>query len=726
MKLKELNIKNLLTSIFFLIIGTILFLILFSYDQNDNSFFNNDSSKTQQQNFLNSIGSYSSDILIRTFGISSFLIVIFFFSWSVKLFLSNKAIDWFAPCVAPFSIVILCFLLSNVYAASTEYFPYGISGFVGLGLNKLYNFYFKDLFEPYSLIFLSILFTVLFLIGLNLNFYFYKNLSLKIYHLLKLFLKVFLFFFKFKKHFSLKKVLTKNNYIKSSRKKVLVISKSGNSNNYNFPNLDYLEIPTNQNNLESENYKNTKKNTSMLSNILNDFNIRGSITSVKQGPIVTLYELSPAPGTKTATVIGLSNDIARSMGAVSARISAISGKDGIGIEIPNNQREIVFLRELLDNEYFKKTTYSLPLVLGKDILGHPVIVDLAKMPHLLVAGTTGSGKSVGINAMILSLLYKCTPEDCRLILIDPKMLELSIYQDIPHLLTEVVTDPKKAVTALKWVVKEMEQRYQLMTQIGVREIETYNVKVKKILERGEIIQKEIQVGFDAETGKPVTEKKTIDFRVFPKIVVVVDELADLMITSGKEIEAAIQRLSQMARAAGIHLIVATQRPSVDVITGTIKSNFPSRISYQVTSKIDSRTILGEQGSEQLLGKGDLLITMTGERLKRVHGPFVKTFEVESVVAHVKGQGEPEYLEAITNEEESDSFFALELEKGDELYNKAVSLICRERKASTSFIQRHLQIGYNRAARIIEKMESEGIVSPANHVGRREVLVGREI
>ena len=368
----------------------------------------------------------------------------------------------------------------------------------------------------------------------------------------------------------------------------------------------------------------------------------------------------------------------------------------------------------------------MPLALGKDIFGNPVIVDLAKMPHLLVAGTTGSGKSVGINAMLLSLLYCLSPEECRLILIDPKMLELSIYQDIPHLLTEVVTDPKKAITALKWTVKEMEKRYQLMTHLEVREIDDYNRKVKKILETGQVVFKEMQIGYDSETGKPVMEKKALDLAIFPNIVVVVDELADLMITSGKEIEGAIQRLSQMARAAGIHLIVATQRPSVDVITGTIKSNFPTRISYKVVNKINSRTILEEQGAEQLLGQGDLLITMLGESLLRVHGPFVKTEEVQSVVNHLKKQGEPEYLQSVTKDEEESENFNLGFNNtGDELYDKAVSIVCREKKASTSFIQRHLQIGYNRAARIIEKMESEGIVSPANHVGRREVLVGKE-
>ncbi len=463
-----------------------------------------------------------------------------------------------------------------------------------------------------------------------------------------------------------------------------------------------------------------------MENVLKDFKINGQITEVRQGPIVTLFELTPAPGTQSSSVIRLCDDIARSMRASSARISTIPGKDALGIEIPNKNRETVFLRELLDDELYKSSNSKLPLALGKDIFGRPVIVDLSKMPHLLVAGTTGSGKSVGINAMLLSLLYTLTPDECRLILIDPKMLELSIYQDIPHLLTEVVTDTKKAVSALKWVVKEMENRYQMMTHIGVREVEDFNIKAKKILDEGKVIFKETQVGYDSETGKPIFEKKPLDISIFPKIVVVVDELADLMITSGKEIEGAIQRLSQMARAAGIHLIVATQRPSVDVITGTIKANFPTRISYKVVNKINSRTILEEQGAEQLLGQGDLLITMLGDQLLRVHGPYVKTEEVQAVVNYLKSQGEPEYLQSVTVEDDDSQNISLGLnDSSDELYDKAVLIVCREKKASTSFIQRHLQIGYNRAARIIEKMESEGIVSPANHVGRREVLVGKD-
>ena len=548
----------------------------------------------------------------------------------------------------------------------------------------------------------------------------------------KIISNIFIFFaytLKFSKELNLKSLFEKDvspKTIKKSRSIKRHVSPFVSNSNFLFPSLELLEKPKKNPSIDIENKKNTEINTAMLSNVLSDFKINGQITEVKQGPIVTLFELTPAPGTQSSSVIRLSEDIARSMGAKSARISTIPGKDALGIEIPNKNRDTVFLRELLNDDTYKNTKFKLPLTLGKDIFGKPVVVDLAKMPHLLVAGTTGSGKSVGINAMLLSLLYSLPPEECRLILIDPKMLELSVYKDIPHLLTEVVTDPKKAISALKWTVKEMETRYRMMTHLGVREIEDYNIKVKKILDDGEVIFKETQVGYDSETGKPVMEKKALDLNIFSKIVVVVDELADLMITSGKEIESAIQRLSQMARAAGIHLIVATQRPSVDVITGTIKSNFPTRISYKVVNKINSRTILEEQGAEQLLGQGDLLITMLGDKLLRVHGPFVKTDEVQAVVDHLKSQGEPEYLQSVTIEEEESENFSLGFsDGGDELYDKAVSIVCREKKASTSFIQRHLQIGYNRAARIIEKMEAEGIVSPANHVGRREVLVGKD-
>tara|TARA_B100001248_G_scaffold205553_1_gene159627 strand:+ start:216 stop:2039 length:1824 start_codon:yes stop_codon:yes gene_type:complete len=557
----------------------------------------------------------------------------------------------------------------------------------------------------------------------------FKNIF-KLFQILKIFI---LFIFKIiskgktKINLSNNFKIARNSNSSISKKTSLTSNKKRTvkANKFIFPSIRLLEEPKMIEGLESENRKNAEINKALLSNVLADFKISGQITDVKQGPIVTLFELKPAPGTLTSSVISRTEDIARSMSAISARISTIPGKDALGIEIPNKRRETVYLRELLSSNLNENEDIKLPLALGKDIFGNAVIVDLARMPHLLVAGTTGSGKSVGINAMLLSLLFTLTPEECRLILIDPKMLELSIYQDIPHLLTEVVTDPKKAVSALKWSVKEMEMRYQMMSHLGVREIDDYNNKVRKILEKGEVIFKETQVGYDSETGKPVVEKKALDLNIFPKIVVVVDELADLMLTSGKEIEGAIQRLSQMARASGIHLIVATQRPSVDVITGTIKSNFPTRISYKVVNKVNSRTIIEEQGAEQLLGQGDLLITMLGERLKRVHGPFVQTEEVQSVVEHLRKQGEPEYLHSVTTEEDDTDNFNLGLtESGDELYDKAVYIVCREKKASTSFIQRHLQIGYNRAARIIERMESEGVVSPANHVGRREVLVGK--
>jgi S-DNA-T family DNA segregation ATPase FtsK/SpoIIIE len=458
--------------------------------------------------------------------------------------------------------------------------------------------------------------------------------------------------------------------------------------------------------------------------VLEDFGVRGQIVKVRPGPVVTLYELEPAPGTKTSRVVGLADDIARSMSAVSVRVAVVPGRSVIGIELPNARREIVYLRELLASETYERSGGKLSLVLGKDIGGGPVIVDLARMPHLLIAGTTGSGKSVAINTMILSLLYRLPPDKCRFIMIDPKMLELSGYDGIPHLLAPVVTEPRKAVVALKWAVKEMENRYRAMSKLGVRNIEGYNARVAEARKNGEVLTRKVQTGFDPETGAPVWEEEPFDLEPLPLIVVVVDEMADLMLVAGKDIEAAVQRLAQMARAAGIHLIMATQRPSVDVITGTIKANFPTRISFHVTSKIDSRTILGEMGAEQLLGQGDMLYMANGGRITRVHGPFVSDQEVEQVVGFLKSQGEPSYVDSVTEDEEGEPGFAEMGEEGgsgDQLYDQAVALVTRERKCSTSFIQRHLQIGYNRAARIVEQMEREGVVSTANHVGKREVL-----
>ncbi len=471
-----------------------------------------------------------------------------------------------------------------------------------------------------------------------------------------------------------------------------------------------------------------EQNATLLEGTLEDFGVKGEIINVRPGPVVTLYELEPAPGTKSSRVIGLADDIARSMSAVSARVAVVQGRNAIGIELPNHKRETVYLRELLASEDFETTKMRLALCLGKTIGGEPVIADLARMPHLLVAGTTGSGKSVAINTMILSLVYRHTPEECRLIMVDPKMLELSVYDGIPHLLTPVVTDPKKAVIALKWAVREMEDRYKKMSKVGVRNIDGFNARVAEATAKGDTITRTVQTGFDKATGEAVYEDEEMDLEPLPYIVVIVDEMADLMMVAGKDIEGAIQRLAQMARAAGIHVILATQRPSVDVITGTIKANFPTRISFQVTSKIDSRTILGEMGAEQLLGQGDMLYMAGGGRITRVHGPFCSDEEVEKVVAHLKRQGRPQYLEAVTAAEEEEGGDSPVFDQGEfgsgsgDLYDQAVAVVLRDKKASTSYIQRRLQIGYNRAASLMERMEKEGIVGAANHAGKREILL----
>jgi S-DNA-T family DNA segregation ATPase FtsK/SpoIIIE len=469
-----------------------------------------------------------------------------------------------------------------------------------------------------------------------------------------------------------------------------------------------------------------QENARELEGVFQDFGVKGEITNVRPGPVVTLYELEPAPGTKSSRVIGLADDIARSMSAVAARVAVVPGRNVIGIELPNDRREIVMLREMIESPDFQENDARLALALGKNIGGEPIIVDLSRMPHLLIAGTTGSGKSVGINTMILSLLYRLSPEQCKFIMIDPKMLELSVYDGIPHLLAPVVTDPKKAVVALKWTVREMEERYKRMSKLGVRDIKGYNSRILQAEAKGEVLTRTVQTGFDRATGRAIYEQEEMDYDVMPYIVVIVDEMADLMMVAGKDIEAAVQRLAQMARAAGIHLITATQRPSVDVITGTIKANFPTRVSFQVTSKIDSRTILGEQGAEQLLGQGDMLYMAGGGRIMRVHGPFVADEEVEKVVRHLKKQGTPSYLDAVTDEEddEAEDGEGGDLgESGDDLYDQAVAVVLRDRKASTSYVQRRLGIGYNRAASLVERMENEGLIGAANHAGKREILVG---
>ncbi|MBZ9868605.1 DNA translocase FtsK [Mesorhizobium sp. CA15] len=502
---------------------------------------------------------------------------------------------------------------------------------------------------------------------------------------------------------------------------------------YELPSEELLQMPP-----EGQGFymsqERMEQNADLLESVLEDFGVKGEIIHVRPGPVVTLYEFEPAPGVKSSRVIGLADDIARSMSAVSARVAVVPGRNVIGIELPNETRETVYFRELIGSAGFRNTSCKLALGLGKTIGGEPVIAELAKMPHLLVAGTTGSGKSVAINTMILSLLFRMKPQECRLIMVDPKMLELSVYDGIPHLLTPVVTDPKKAVTALKWAVREMEDRYRKMARLGVRNIDGYNQRAAGARDKGEVVTMQVQAGFERGTGEPLFEERAIDLAPMPYIVIIVDEMADLMMVAGKEIEGAIQRLAQMARAAGIHLIMATQRPSVDVITGTIKANFPTRISFQVTSKIDSRTILGEQGAEQLLGQGDMLHMAGGGRISRVHGPFVSDVEVEHVVAHLKAQGRPEYLDTVTADEEEEQEAAdtgpvfdksaMAEEDGDALYEEAVKVVKRDKKCSTSYIQRRLGVGYNRAASLVERMEKEGLVGAANHVGKREILSGR--
>ena len=502
-------------------------------------------------------------------------------------------------------------------------------------------------------------------------------------------------------------------------------------NGWQFPPLSLLKPPPPRQ-AAGPSQEALQANARLLETVLGDYGVQGQIREIRPGPVVTLYELEPAPGIRASRVIGLADDVARSLSVTAVRIATVPGRNVIGIEVPNAKRETVFLSELLGDPEWAKHPGKLVMALGKDISGAPVSADLSRMPHLLIAGTTGSGKSVGVNAMILSLLFRLSPDQCRLIMIDPKMLELSVYNGIPHLMAPVVTEPAKAVSALKWTVREMERRYRSMSQLSVRNIGGYNDRVAEARAKGEVVTRRVQTGYDAETGKPIVEEQPLALETLPFIVVVIDEMADLMMVAGKEIEAAVQRLAQMARAAGIHVVMATQRPSVDVITGTIKANFPTRISFQVISKFDSRTILGEQGAEQLLGQGDLLYMQGGGRIQRVHGPFVNDQEVEEIVAFLRAQGEPEYLEDVTEPPAADddggnpalSGIAAAGDGEKDLFDQAVAVVAREGKASTSLIQRYLRIGYNRAAKLIEQMEREGIISTANHVGRREVLVRR--
>lgn len=734
---------------FFLTAFASLFISLIFYNPLDASL--NVATSGLIKNKLGAFGSYTADFFIQIFGYGAYWLVILNAAYIAR----SLQCDRTNQPTPSFIRFVLCALIAMILFGFFLQMCITSNGGV---LAKLFVPYMYKLFLHFNLLafwpFLSTLFIVLSAIfsGISLNYSitdlyhktcfsirYFVALCIQLYQWACFLVKKLYVYIQGKRGIDLSNLIVESPEIKplsdlipnkkttdhKSHKKDSKEQGGYNpaftSSDYNLPPVDLLDV-VQQTKYKGPSDKEMSAMGELLHSVLEEFGIRGEIAQIKPGPVVTMYELKPAPGIKTSRVISLADDIARSMSALSARIAVIPGQNAIGIELPNTVRATVFMRDMLLSKTYANTKCALPIILGKNIGGEPVVVDLTRMPHLLVAGTTGSGKSVSVNAMILSLLFKFSPEQCRFIMVDPKMLELSIYDDIPHLLTPVVTDPKKAVIALKWAVKEMENRYQAMSKLGVRNIDGYNEKVRAAKKSGEILSRRVQTGFDQDTGKPVFETQNFNFEHLPYIVVIVDEMADLMLVAGKEIESAVQRLAQMARAAGIHLIMATQRPSVDVITGTIKANFPTRISFMVTSKIDSRTILGEQGAEQLLGQGDMLYMAGGGRTQRVHGPFMKDAEVESIVSFLKGQGEPAYIDHVTQDtyddmpDESD-----QSKKVDPVYEQAVNLIRQEGKISTSFIQRHLSIGYNRAARIVDQMQAEGIVSAPSHTGKREIL-----
>ena len=739
-----------------LVISTGIAASIITFDINDSSF--SYLSDNTFNNILGKKGAYISDLLIKLFGTSSVLIFLIGFAWGLKLFIHKKIrFFWLRLIFVPITLLSTSTALNieNIFNIKLE----------GGGIIGKYTFLYVTNFLQYInfeitqtyislLFFLIAFFSFNFSLGLtqsdwikisNYIFLIIKYITSLLIRLLNLIIvftnKIYYFF----KHIVLKILNRKKNFDINSNSEAddLFSEKKDYSNpgkllkesmeptfnfrketDYELPKLDLLEegrknINTNKNNREL-----LTQNAKLLENVIKDYKIDAKVIGINPGPVVTLYELEPAPGIQTKKIINLTNDIARSMSAESARISNVRNKNAVGVELPNEERESVNLKEIFGLKDFDTSNATLPLVFGKDISGKNVIQDLTKMPHLLIAGTTGSGKSVGLNAMILSILYSLRPDQCKFIMIDPKMLELSVYDEIPHLLTPVVTNPKKAIFSLKWLVDEMEKRYKIMSKIGVRNIESFNKKINEQKLNGEIIVEKTQTGFDSQTGKPIFEEKRINFDSLPYIVVIIDEIADLMVVSGKDVEACIQRLSQMARAAGIHLIVATQRPSTDVITGTIKANFSNRISYQVATNIDSRTIIGEQGAEYLLGQGDMLYMSGASNIRRVHGPFVSDTEVTKVVKFLKSQGKPTYVDGVTDEKKNQIANNNMSGEVDELYSEAVELVITKKKASTSLVQRHFQIGYNRAARIIEKMEENNVVSEADRIGRREVLINK--
>lgn len=700
-------LKKQLKSVIYLLLLMYIYISVFSYNYKDQSL--NTATNQEVTNLGGVVGSYLADILVQFFGLASITI-----ATTIVYFLISKRLLKVLYLIL-INLGICATLAQLSLGITTRYMHSGIVGNTLIGHCPFYIF----------TVVASI--GIVGLIGWKRTVYSLLFLCKKIF---SLFTKVLFFRLRKTTDYSIAPLVIEGKYRttrqqpKERQKKATEEIFKPPSSEFEFPSIHLLSKVEESMQRKQLNALESNKNLSLLEQVLSDFGVQGKIISVCYGPVVTLYKLEPQAGTKSARVIGLADDIARSMSALSARISIIRGQNAMGIELPNKEREIVMLRDLLESPEYQNANLNLPIALGKEISGKPVIADLTKMPHLLVAGTTGSGKSVAINTMILSLVYRLSPGECKMIMIDPKMLELSIYDAIPHLITPVVTEPKKAVIALKWIVKEMENRYRMMSYLNVRNVINYNQKITEAMNSGIELERVVQIGFNSTTGKPLFEKIPLKMETFPYIVVIVDEMADLMLVAGKDIECSIQRLAQMARAAGIHIIMATQRPSVDVITGVIKANFPTRISFAVTSKIDSRTILGEQGAEQLLGMGDMLYMASGGKIIRVHGPFVSDDEVQNIVDHLKTQGEPNYMEEITQEDEN-SFAELESETEDEendLYKQAVAIIQRDQKVSTSYIQRQLRIGYNRAANIVERMEKEGIVSAPSYSGKRKILV----
>ncbi|MDR0630858.1 MAG: DNA translocase FtsK 4TM domain-containing protein [Holosporales bacterium] len=725
---KESSTKEILIGLF--MFGASLFaaLALAFYNPYDAGFV---VASNESKNILGFWGAYLADFLTQSLGLFAYPFVLLILVWGYN-FISGKMhylkYKWFLFYTFVFlGSIILNISSTNFYIANIirklkiEYYA---GGFIGYSLSKII---FTDIFKQLDLckwVFIGLL-LVWFALFKKVFFISFDALIENSPRFWK-WLKISSYKISSQKdlnktpvgHKELPiKIETKNDEADVKRFDSAMIMGGGR---YILPSVELLDKYNQKESCQDQ--KKIEMLSEELRNVLEEFGIRGEIINVKQGPVVTTFEFRPEPGIKTSRVISLNDDIARSMSAISARISTIPGQNAIGIELSNKDRHTVYLRELLASETFKKFSTGIPLILGKDISGNPIMADLTKMPHLLVAGTTGSGKSVSINDMVLSILFKFSPNDCKLIMIDPKMLELSVYDEIPHLLTPVVTNPKKAIFALKWAVAEMENRYRQMSKFGVRNIDGFNKKLAEARENGDFLVRKVQTGFDQETGRPLFETQQLEFKPMPYIVIIVDEMADLMLIAGKDVEAAIQRLAQMARAAGIHLIMATQRPSVDVITGTIKANFPTRISFQVTSKIDSRTILGEQGAEQLLGQGDMLYMHGAGRILRVHGPFVKDSEVEKIVDYIKGQGEPNYVDIVSDEPQEDNKTFDTSNRENDMYSKALEIVSNDRKISISYLQRKLQIGYNRAARIIEEMEKKGIVSPPNHTGKRDILI----